>query len=106
MLVAQVRAQLFPIMNIGNFRSSVIGRISVEYLCLFEALRLGQHFPGHFGTASWAQPVLSNEDEVSCLRTQHRTPSEFRICNLTIKSPSHALPTELSVPPSSRILLK
>ena len=43
--------------------------------------------------------VLSNRDEVSCSRTQHRAPDEDRTRDLAIES--DALPTELSVLPSS-----
>ena len=57
-------------------------------VCLFEVLRPGQQFFSHFGTASWVLPVLSNEDEVSCSRTQQRAPGEDQIRNLAIKSPT------------------
>ena len=43
--------------------------------------------------------VLSNWDEVSCSRTQHRAPGEDRTRDLAIES--DALPTELLVLPSS-----
>ena len=61
--------------------------------CLFvlvEALHPSQQFFSHVWTFSWVEPVLSNEDEVSCSRTQHYTPAieEFG-----------TLPTELRVHP-------
>ena len=62
-------------------------------VCLFEALRPGQQFFSHFGTASWVKPVLSDGVEVSCSRTQHHAPGEDRTRDLAIKS--DALPTEL-----------
>ena len=43
--------------------------------------------------------VLSNRDEVSCSMTQHRALGEDRTRDLAIES--DALPTELSVLPSS-----
>ena len=61
--------------------------------CLFvwvEALHPSQQFFSHVWTLSWVKPVLSNEDEVSGSRTQHRAPAikEFG-----------TLPTELTVLP-------
>ena len=44
---------------------------------LFEALRPSQQFFSHVWTFSLVEPVLSNADEVSCLRTQHRAPGEI-----------------------------
>ena len=52
-----------------------------------EALRPNQYF-SHVGTISWVEPELSNEDEVSCSRTQHRIPGEILTCDLAIKSPA------------------
>ena len=49
----------------------------------------------HVSTFSWVEPVLSNEDEVSCSRTQHHTPGEIQTPDLVIKSGT--LPTELTV---------
>ena len=62
----------------------------VLFVCLFvfKALRPDQQCLGHFGTASWVKAVLSNGDEASCSRTQHRAPGEVRTRNLTIKSPT------------------
>ena len=37
---------------------------------------------------SWVEPVLSNEDVVSCSRTQHRAAGEIRTHYLAIKSPA------------------
>ena len=51
-----------------------------------EALRPSQQFFSHVGTFSWVAPILSNEDEVSCSRTQHRTLGEILTCNLAIKN--------------------
>ena len=39
-----------------------------------EAYRPSQHFFSHAGTFSSIEPVLSNEYEVSCSRTQHSAP--------------------------------
>ena len=36
---------------------------------------------------NYFEPVLSNEDEVSCLGTQHRAPGEIRTRDLAIKRP-------------------
>ena len=46
----------------------------------------GKHFFSHVGTFSWVEPELSNEDEVSCSRTQHRAPDETQTHNIAIKS--------------------
>ena len=43
-----------------------------------EALRPSQQFFSHVGTFSLVYPVLSNEDDVSCSRTQHRAAGEMR----------------------------
>ena len=43
-----------------------------------EALRPSQQFFSHVRTFSWVAPILSNEDEVSCSRTQHRTLGDIR----------------------------
>ena len=59
-------------------------------LSLFVCLKLYvlvNNFFSHFGTASCVLPVLSNGDEVSCSRTQHRAPGKDRTRNLAIKSP-------------------
>ena len=50
-----------------------------------EALHPSQQFFSH-GTFSWVEPVLSKEDEVSCLRAQHRAPGEILSCHLGIRS--------------------
>ena len=52
----------------------------------FEALRPSQQFYSHVGSASWVKPVLSNVDEVSCSRAQHRAIREIRMHELAIKS--------------------
>ena len=57
----------------------------------FKALRPSQPFFSHVGTFSWVEPVLSNEDEVSCSRTQHLAPGEIRTHDLVIKSPASNL---------------
>ena len=57
------------------------------YSVWVEALRPSQQLFSHVGTFSWVEPALSNEDEVSCSRTQHRTPGEIRTRDLAIKSP-------------------
>ena len=53
-----------------------------------EALRPSHNFFNHIRTSSWVEPVLSNEDEVSCSRTQHHAPGEIPTCDLAIKSPA------------------
>ena len=79
-------------------RYGIFSRIKIV---LFEVLHPDQQFFSNFGTASG----LSNGDEVSCSRTQHRAPDEDRTRDLAIKS--DALPTELSMLPrkSGLILL-
>ena len=42
-----------------------------------EALRPSQQFFSHVRTFSSVELVLSNEDDVSCLRTQHRSLVRF-----------------------------
>ena len=69
----------------------------IAFVCLFvwvEALIPSLQFFSHVGMFSWVEPVLSNEDEVSCSRTQHRAPGEIQTFDLAI-----TLPTELSVLP-------
>ena len=61
-----------------------------------EALRPSQQFFSHIGTFSWVEPVLSNEDEVSCSRTQHCAPGEIRSRDLSDQE-SATLPAELNV---------
>ena len=53
-----------------------------------EALRPSQQFFSHVGTFSLVEPVLSNEDEVSCSNTQNRSPGENRTHDLVINSPA------------------
>ena len=58
--------------------------------CLFvwvEALRPSQLF-SHVETFSWVEPVLRNEDEVSCSWTPHRAPNEIQTSDLAIKCPA------------------
>ena len=50
---------------------------SEDFLVWVEALRPNQQFFSHVGKFSWVEPVLGNEDEVFCLRTQHCTPGEI-----------------------------
>ena len=50
------------------------------------------------GTFSWVGQILSNEDEVSCLRTLHRAHGDIRTRE------SCTLPTELMVPPADQRL--
>ena len=65
---------------------------SICYTCncfvWVESLRPRQQFFSHIGMFSWVEPVLSNKNEMSCSRTQHRTPGEIRIRDLAIKSPT------------------
>ena len=53
-----------------------------------EVLRPSQLFFSNVGTFSWVEPVLSNEDEVSCSRTHHRTTGGIRTFDLAIKGPA------------------
>ena len=53
-----------------------------------EALRPRQQIFSNVGTFSLVEPVLSNEDEVSCSRTQHSAPGESQTLDLAIKSPA------------------
>ena len=62
-----------------------IGFVSLFGLRLYVQVNI---FLSYVGTFSWVEPVLSNGEEVSCSKTQHRTPGEIRIRNLTIKSPA------------------
>ena len=74
------------------------GKIDPKYFCFFvwvETLHPSQQFFSHFGAFSCVEPVLSNEDEVSCSRRQHRTPGEIRTCD----QESGTLPAELTVLP-------
>ena len=48
-----------------------------------DALHPSQQFFSHFGMFSWVEPVLSNENEVSCSRTQHHAPGEIQPCHYT-----------------------
>ena len=59
------------------------------FVCLFvwvKDLCPSQQFFSHIGTFSWIEPVLSNEDEVSCSRTQYYTTGEIQTQDLAIKS--------------------
>ena len=60
--------------------------VDVFWFGRFEALRPSQQFFSRFGTFSWVEPILSNEDKASCSRTQHRTSGEIRTHDLAIKS--------------------
>ena len=40
------------------------------------------------GQFSWVEPILSNSEEVSSSRTQHRAPSEIQTHDLAITSPA------------------
>ena len=51
-----------------------------------EAFRQRQQFFFHVGTLSWVEPVLSNEDELSCSRTQHPAPGRIRTRDHAIES--------------------
>ena len=73
------------------FKAQPIDWVNAIICCFFflvEALHISQHFFSHVGTFSWVEPVLSNEDEVSCSMTQHRAPGEIRTRDLAIKSPA------------------
>ena len=66
--------------------------ISTSFFVWVEGLSPSQQFFRHVGTFSWVEPILSNEDEVSCSRTQHRAPGEIQPCG----QQSGTLPTELT----------
>ena len=73
------------------------------FLCVFFCLGRGsQQFFSHVGTFSWVEPVLSNEDESVCSRTQQRACGEILTSNLAIKSGT--LPTELTVLPFDKCM--
>ena len=74
----------------------VQGSCETSQVLLAAALRPSQQFFSHVRMFSWVEPVLSNEDEVSCSRTQHHVPGEIRTHYLGIKE-SGTLPTELTV---------
>ena len=56
--------------------------VSIDALCP------SQQFFSHIGKFSWVEIVLhvSNEDEVSCSRTQHCAPGEIQTPDLAIRS--------------------
>ena len=60
-----------------------------------EALRPSQQFFSHVGTFSLVEPTPSNEDEVSCSRTLHRSSGEILTHNLVIMCPAFLIQTEL-----------
>ena len=66
---------------------SVLSSLS-KFFVWVETLSPCQQFFSLVGTFSWFETVLSNEDEVSCSRTQHRIPGEIRTRDLAIKSPA------------------
>ena len=82
-------------------RLKVINMPKIILFAWVEALRPSQNF-SVVGTFFWVEPVLSNEDEVFCSRTQHRAPGEIRTHDLAIKSGT--LPTEHKVLPPNIIL--
>ena len=53
-------------------------------------------FCNYVGMFSWVEPLLSNECEVSCSRTQHCAPVEIQTRD------SDTLPTELTVLPTDK----
>ena len=55
------------------------------YVCLFVYLRL-YIVVNNFSVILGRLPVLSNGDDVSCSRKQHRAPGEDRSPDLAIKS--------------------
>ena len=57
------------------------------FVFLVEALPSSQQSVIHARTFSLVEPVLSNEDKVSCSRTQHHASGEIRTHRLVIKSP-------------------
>lgn len=65
----------------------VIGLSPVVLFVLVEVLRSIQKVLSHAGTFLWLEPVLGNEDDVSCSRTQQRALGRIRTRDLAIKSP-------------------
>ena len=61
------------------FLCRLIGHVNLykPHCCWVEALRPSQQFCSPVGTFSWVEPVPSNEDKVSCSRTQHRATGEI-----------------------------
>ena len=76
----------------GDFKESVFSLINSfttkpmkwHVLVWVEALCPSQQLFSHVMTFSWVEPVLSNDNEVSCSRTQHRAPGEIRTLDLAI----------------------
>ena len=62
-----------------------------------EALHPSQQFFSHVRTFSRVEPVLNNEDEVSCLGTQHRALVRCEPASLR-SGVQHSIPTEPKVP--------
>ena len=66
-----------------QFRQPVLAIVAEEMrkqnvLCVWvAAVRPSQQFFSHVGTFSLVEPVLSNEDEVSCSRSRHCAPGEI-----------------------------
>ena len=56
---------------------------------------MSQQFFSHVWTFFLVELVLSNEDEVSCSRTQRRAPGEIRTRNLAITG-THGAPEILN----------
>ena len=69
-----------------------------------EALRPSQQFFSHVGRFSWVEPVLSNEEEVSCSRTQHCALGEIQSCDQesgTLSAGLTVLPVSVLCPTNS-----
>ena len=72
-----------PVMQ---YKGNQEGKISEDLFFGVEALRPSKQFFSHVNTFFCVEPVLSNEDEVSCSRTQHRATGEIQTRDLVLKS--------------------
>ena len=78
-------------------------RTGIKGCCLYTWVSISMFFPCLFGLRfyipvnnfsvmsrqfSELNPVLGNEDKVSCSRTQHQAPGKIRTSDLAIKSPA------------------
>ena len=73
-MVRGLKFQIQEVEEISDFGSRGIVVFSFVW---FEALHSSKQFFSHVGTFSCVEPVLSNEVEVSCSRTQLCAPGEI-----------------------------
>ena len=72
---------------------NTLSSLNIEIIIIIIIIVLGLYVPvNNFSVMSGRfpefEPILSNEDEVSCSRTQHRAPGEVRTRDIGIKSPA------------------